>query len=468
MTDHSKTANTSSGWRGVSKEHQRSPRELVLDMLLEVLEEGKYSHTVLNQTLKNHQQLEKQERAFITRLFTGTVKVYLTLDYVINRFSTLPADKMKPFVRNLLRMSVYQIMYMDQVPASAVCNEAVKIAKKRGFSKLSGFVNGVLRNIARGYQEVAFPDREKEPTDYLSITYSFPGWLVSELLRQYDFTVVEAMLAASLREKEATIRCNQCRISPDKLKELLIAEGVTVTDSEYLDYAFKIKDFDYIDGLKTFQEGLFTIQDVSSMLVCEVADIKKDDFVVDVCAAPGGKALHAAEKAKKVSARDLTTYKTALIEENIKRLGFTNVTVKVWDATVLDDEIVGKADIVIADLPCSGMGVFGKKSDIKYKLTQKQQNELVELQRMILRTVQAYLKDDGILIFSTCTVNREENLGNREWFLENYSFEPVSLNPNLPELLHSDTTGDGYLQLIQGLHNTDGFFISKFHRKTVR
>jgi 16S rRNA (cytosine967-C5)-methyltransferase len=443
-------------------------REIVLDMLLEVIEGGKYSHTVLNQTLKNHQQMEKQERAFISRLFTGTVKVYLTLDYVINRFSTLPVEKMKPFIRNLLRMSVYQIMYMDQVPVSAVCNEAVKLAKKRSFAKLSGFVNGVLRNIARGVKEITFPDKEKDPVSYLGITYSFPTWLVAELLQQFDFVTVEAMLAASLKEKETTIRCNRKKVSPEKLGELLTAEGVTVMDNEYLDYAFKIKDYDYLEKIEAFQKGFFAIQDVSSMLVCEVSEIGEDDFVVDVCAAPGGKALHAAEMAKEVSARDLTAYKTGLIEENIKRLGYTNVTAKVWDATILDEEIVGKADVVIADLPCSGLGVFGKKSDIKYKLTQNQQKELVELQRMILMTVQAYVKEGGLLIFSTCTVNREENQGNREWFLKNFDFEPVTLNPHLPELLRNDTTVDGYLQLIQGIHNTDGFFISKFRKKPAK
>ena len=201
------------------------------------------------------------------------------------------------------------------------------------------------------------------------------------------------------------------------------------------------------------------------MLVCEVAGIRERDYVVDVCSAPGGKALHAALTAGKVSARDLTEYKVNLIQENINRLGVTNVEPKVWDATQSDTAILGQADVVIADLPCSGLGVLGKKSDIKYKLTQNQHKELVQLQRIILDKVQEYVKTGGILIFSTCTVNREENLDNRDWFLQNYDYGAVDFNSLLPEQLRCETAEEGYLQLIQGIHDTDGFFISKFRKK---
>lgn len=444
---------------------KENEREIVLDMLLEIIEGDKYSHTVLNHTLKKYQHLEKQERAFITRLCNGTVKQYLTLDYVINHFASLPVQKMKPLIRNLLRLSVYQILYMDQVPESAICNEAVKLAKNRSFTKLSGFVNGILRNIARNKDMLEYPNKGKDPTGYLEITYSVPKWLITQLLEQYDFNTVETMLTASVNEKETTIRCNQKKISPEKLKKFLEEEGVTVEDSEYLGYAFKIKNYDYLEKLKTFQQGYFAVQDVSSMLVCQVADIKENDFVVDVCAAPGGKALQAAEKAKKVSARDLTEYKIRLIEENISRMGCSNIETKIWDATESDSDIMGLADVVIADLPCSGLGILGKKADIKYKLTQNQQKELVELQRKILNIIKDYVKVGGVLIFSTCTVNREENQENREWFLKNFDFEADSLDQYLPEQLRSESTKNGYLQLLQGVHNADGFFLAKLRRK---
>lgn len=443
----------------------QNSREIVLNMLLEIIEEGKYSHTVLNQTLKRYQYLEKQERAFITRLCIGTVKRYLTLDYIINQFASLPVLKMKPLIRNLLRMSVYQILYMDQIPVSAVCNEAVNLAKKRSFIKLSGFVNGILRNISRNKEGIHFPDKEKEPIKYLEVSYSVPEWIVRQLLNQYKFDVVETMLSASLMEKETTIRCNQNKVTPDKLKEMLMEEGVTVEDSEYLTYTFKIKDYDYLDKLKSFQMGYFTVQDVSSMLVCEAAGIEKDNFIIDVCAAPGGKALHAAEKAGKVSARDLTEYKRKLIEDNMNRLGFNNVETLIWDATVSDVKVIGKADVVIADLPCSGLGVLGKKSDIKYKLNKNQLSELAELQKQILSVVKDYVKVGGVLVYSTCTVNQGENRDNVNWFLEKFDFELESLDPYLPETLRNDTSKKGYLQLLQGTHHTDGFFLARMRRK---
>lgn len=439
-------------------------REIVLNMLLEVLEGDEFSHRVLSKTLKKYQDRPKQERAFISRLFAGTVKHYITLDYIIDQVSTLPVRKMKTLIRNLLRLSVYQLIFMENVPASAVCNEAVKLAKKRGFSKLAGFINGNLRNIARMGTDIKYPDKDKDLAGYLSIRYSAPLWLTEMLLGQYETNQVEAMLDASLREKEITIRCNRKKTTPDELKNLLIAEGLTVTEHPYLKEAFVIKDFDYLEGLSAFKDGLFAIQDVSSMLVSEVAGAGINDFVVDVCAAPGGKALHIAEKAGFVSARDLTDYKVGLIDENIRRLGINNVQTKVWDALVPDTDVIGKADIVIADLPCSGLGVLGKKYDIKYKLTQNQQKELVVLQRKILDVVSEYVKPGGVLIYSTCTVNREENIENMEWFIKNHDFNAESLNKYIPKSLQSDTTEKGYLQLLQGIHPTDGFFICKLRK----
>ncbi|NLJ97085.1 MAG: 16S rRNA (cytosine(967)-C(5))-methyltransferase RsmB [Clostridiales bacterium] len=442
-----------------------SGREIVLDMLPQVIEGNEFSHRVLNKTLRKYQDKSKQERAFISRLFTGTVKQYMTLDYIIDQFASLPVRKMKPLIRNLLRMSVYQLMYMDNIPASAVCNEAVKLAKKRGFSRLSGFVNGNLRNIIRRKKDIQFPDKEKEFEFYLSIKYSVPRWLVHMLINQYDTNQVETMLAASLKEKEITIRCNRLKTTPLKLKELLASEGVRVADHPYLEEAFVISDFDYLEKLDTFNKGLFAVQDVSSMLVGEVAGANKKDFVVDVCAAPGGKSLHLAEKAGKVSSRDISEYKTGLINENILRMGINNIETKVWDATVVDPDIINSGDVVIADLPCSGLGVLGKKYDIKYRLTQKQQKELVELQRKILSVIYKYVKPGGVLIYSTCTVNKNENVDNMNWFLANYDFEPESLDNYLPSHIHSDTTKKGYLQLLQGIHPTDGFFICRMRKR---
>lgn len=440
-------------------------RELVLDMLIKVTEGDAHSHKVLADTLRRHQQLDRQERAFITRLFIGTVKLYLRLDYIIDKFSSLPVERMKPLIRCILREGAYQILCMEQVPHSAACNEAVKLAKQRGFYQLAGFVNAVLRNIARNADNIGFPDPVRNPKEYLSVYYSCPMWLACLLTDCYGYENARAMLASSLQERQTSIRCNMCRVTPEELLAALNQEGVIAEKSPYLDYAFKIKNYDYLEKLDSFRQGYFMVQDVSSMLVCHIAGIKKGDLVLDLCAAPGGKALHAAQTASKVLARDISDYKIGLIEENIRRMGCANIETQIWDAAIPDERLAGKADLVIADLPCSGLGVIGKKPDIKYKLTRKQLDELVTLQRKILKTAAAYVKPGGILMYSTCTVNPDENTGMWEWFLKSFDFKPVSIYEALPAALRTDTAKEGYLQLIQGVHDTDGFFISKFRKK---
>ena len=227
-----------------------------------------------------------------------------------------------------------------------------------------------------------------------------------------------------------------------------------------------ISGYDYLADLKAFQQGAFYVQDISSMLVSHIAAPKEGDFCLDVCAAPGGKALHMAELLQgtgHVEARDLTDYKVNLIQENIMRSGMKNIEAVRWDATVLDEDSVEKADILIADLPCSGLGVLGKKTDLKYKMTEQTQGELVKLQRDILSTVKQYVKPGGTLVYSTCTIHEAENEGNVEWFLkENPEFQLVSVN--LGEQLQDNGEHEGCLQLLPGVHESDGFFIAKFKK----
>lgn len=443
-------------------------REIALGILLEVTEEGHYSHLVINETLKKYQYLEKQDRAFLSRLCEGTIETLIHLDYIIEQFSTVKVKKMKPVIRNILRMGVYQIKFMDSVPDSAACNEAVKLGGKKGFQNLKGFINGVLRNISRKQNEISYPLKEKEPIKYFSILYSTPEWIIESWQNEFGIDITEKILKASLEDKKTTIRCNLNKTTPAELQGLLRAQGINVEDGAYLPYALKISGYNYMNTIEGFNQGLFQIQDESSMLAVEIADIKKGSYILDVCAAPGGKSLHASEKignSGQVEARDLTEYKVSLVEENINRAGSSNVSTKVWDALVLDKDTIEKADVVIADLPCSGLGVFGKKTDIKYKMTIDQQVELANLQRQILSVVWQYVKKGGILIYSTCTINKEENLSNVLWFLEHYDFQLESLNPYLPEPLKSETTQNGYLNLLPGVHNTDGFFMARMKRQ---
>ncbi|MEE1304619.1 MAG: 16S rRNA (cytosine(967)-C(5))-methyltransferase RsmB [Agathobacter sp.] len=419
-------------------------RELVLQMLIEINEKHQYSHLVLRDVLSKYQYLSKQERAFITRLTEGTVEHLIELDYIIDAFSKTKVRKMKPLIRNLMRMGVYQIKYMDSIPDSAVCNESVKLAKRHKFGQLSGFVNGVLRNIARNMADMEMPED-------LSIKYSMPQWIVDKWIEDYGQSKTEEILKGFMEERPISIRTNLTRIRPQQLKKKLTEEGVTVGDLP-LEYAFVISGFDYLEALDSFAQGLFYVQDVSSMMVAEWAKVSEGDYVIDVCAAPGGKSTHVAEKlggTGMVEARDLTEYKVSLIEDNISRHELTNMKAVCMDATVFDQESVDKADVLICDLPCSGLGVLAKKTDIRYKMSKEQQEELVQLQRDILSAVHSYVKPGGTLVYSTCTININENEGNVSWILEQYpEFELVEQK-----------------QLFPGEISNDGFFLAKLKKR---
>lgn len=449
------------------KKEQMSAREIALTVLIDITENGNFSHMAINRTLNQYQYLEKQDRALVTRICEGTLERLITLDYILDRYSTVKVKKMKPFIRNLLRMSVYQIKYMAQIPDSAACNEAVKLAKKRGFGNLSGFVNGVLRNIIRNPEKIVFPDEKKEEKSYISVLYSVPEWLAEQLITQYGYKAAKQFFEAAFLDNKTTIRCNTDKITTEDLKKLLEDTKVTVEPGAYLPYALKIGDYNYLSDMDSFKKGYFLIQDESSMLVGAVSGVKSGNTVIDVCAAPGGKSLHMAELLKasgQVEARDLSETKVDLIRENISRLGYQNIVTRAADALVLDGGSIEKADIVIADLPCSGLGVIGKKPDIKYNMTEKKQKDLVELQRAILGVIHQYVKKGGTLLYSTCTVNKEENIGNVRWFTERYNFRLESLDPFLPSALISETTKEGYIQLLPGIHDTDGFFIARLKR----
>lgn len=466
-----------------SKNLRKNPREVSLDIIMDITESkekgNKFSHIVINKTLKKYDFLDKQDRSFINKLSEGTLERIITIDFIINHYSKIKVKKMKPLIRSLLRISVYQIKYMDGTANFAVCNEAVKIAKKRGFKSLSGFINGVLRNIIRNPQKVVFPEEEKEPIKYLSIKYSAPEWLVSQFIEQYNYSIAKAMLADSIKEKQTSIRCNLQKTSVANLKEELVKENIKVEDGFYLDYALRISNYDSIEKLKAFQKGMFQVQDESSMLVGEIAypssatkDILEtaNPLFIDVCAAPGGKSLHLAQKLDNtglVLSRDISQKKVDLIINNIKRLGLDNVQTQVFNALDLDESLIEKADLVLADLPCSGLGIIAKKPDIKYNMRIDKQKELVEIQRQILKVVYKYVKPGGTLIYSTCTINKEENIKNIEWFTKYFPFHLESFDSIIVDSeTYEDATiiGDGFITLLPGIHNTDGFFIAKLIR----
>ncbi len=444
-------------------------REIVLDILLELSKGNEYSNRLIAAVLEKYDYLDSREKAFIKRVSEGTIERRIQIDYVLNQYSKVPVTKMKPLIRELLRMSTYQLLFMDHIPDAAVCNEAVKLAKKRRFQSLQGYVNGVLRSIARSKETIRYPDSVGKRNEYLSVYYSMPLWLVEHYSVSYGEQACEKILQAYLQRQPVSIRLDE-RMRYEKQEELLALwkqTGVEAVRHPYLPYAVTVQKTDGIRSLEGYREGKFAVQDVSSMLVVEAAGIKEGDTVIDVCAAPGGKALHAATKLRgmgQVIACDVTEYKTDKIEENRERLQLQGVSVKVRDARVTDPALVDKADVLIADVPCSGLGVIGKKQDIKYRVTEESLREIVQLQREILQNAVSYVKSGGIMMYSTCTMNPAENEEMVKWICREFAFETEDLSPFMPKQLQKEAD-KGWIQLLPGVHETDGFFLARLRKR---
>lgn len=447
-------------------------RAIVLEILMELLPERETAapikdNLLIRDVLDKYDYMDVRDKSFIKRLSEGCVEQKITLDYVIGQYSRTSVGKMKPVILNILRMGVYQILYMETVPNSAVCNEAVNLAVGKGFQGLKGFVNGVLRTVSREKEQIVWPSKENME-QYFSIRYSMPVWLVHMWSERYGVETVEKMLAEFQKPSALTIRLKETlpKEQQEQWKEKAALQGCRISEHPYLSYAYRLEHVDGVARIYGYEEGMFAVQDISSMLAVELAGIREGDLVIDVCAAPGGKAMHAAEKTGingVVDARDISEYKLGLIRDNALRLHpdmmeKDRIKMQIWDAAVLDESMLGKADVVIADLPCSGLGVIGHKADIRYRVTEEQIRELSGLQRKILETVYRYLKPGGILLYSTCTISEEENEKNAAWILERLPMEIVPLKAGM--------LGDSnQLQLLPGIHQSDGFFIAKFRRK---
>lgn len=486
-----------------------SEREIALDIIMET-DKGDASHSLIRDVLGKYDYLEPRQKAFIKKLAQGTMERRITLDYITDQFASVKTAKQKPLIRSLLRMSVYQIFYMDQVPDSAAINEAVNLAGKRGFKNLKGFVNGVLRNISREKDKITFPlpskTDKKSQIHSLSVNYSMPEFVCELFISNYGYEKAEEIVASFLNPRPVTIRMDE-RFSEDEIKELVRSmkeesgESFEIKPHEQLPYAYELTHTDNIQYLPGYDEGKWMVQDVSSMLVSEAAGLNKGDVVIDVCSAPGGKALHAAAKlaaleksgnsfdnndqngqsgeqdAEKavntddsklphVYSRDLTSFKTRIIEENIDRMGLGDiVTVEVHDAREHDAAFENKADVLYCDLPCSGLGIIGRKADIKYGVSKKSLKSLTDLQKEILGSVWNYVKPGGIMMYSTCTINPYENEKMVDYICENLPFERVDISESLPEALRKEESlSKGYLQLLPGVYGTDGFFLAKLKR----
>ncbi len=442
-------------------------RETALKILYDITENQAYSNISVNKHLEND-KLREIDRSFATELVYGTVKWLLQIDYIIGKYSSIKIKKLSPWIKNILRLGIYQLLHTDRIPVSAACNTAVDLAKRYGHQASSRFVNAVLRSVAKNKESIPYPDKS-DITGYLSILYSHPVWMVENWIELYGAEFTEELLKSNNQVPDFIIRTNTLKTDRNSLLDMLHNEGISAEPGRYLEEAVILKNPSSISNLETFKKGYFQVQDESSMLAAKILDPREGETVIDVCSAPGGKATHMAQLMNNkgtVIARDIYQHKLNLIEQSCSRLGIDIIKTEIHDALSLDENLIGKADRVLIDAPCSGLGIIRKKPDIKYSKTQNELKAITGLQREILRNASKYLKVGGYMIYSTCTIQPQENLEIVQDFLaENTNFTLRGFKEIMPPNLDIASSEDGYIQLYPNKNQTDGFFISKIKRE---
>lgn len=445
-----------------------NPREIAAEALTEIVKEQAYNNIILKKILKRNGAMPVQDRAFVTEIVNGTLRNLYYIDFMLNKLSSVKTEKMKPWILSVLRISVYQIEFMDKVPNSAVCNEAVNLIKSKNFGKLSGFANAVLRAVIRSKEKIEFPNEEKEPIQYLSVFYSYPEWLLKMWLHEYSYEFVKSLCQKNNTSPDVTIVNNSLKIVKENLKKELELSNIIVKEGFYCDEAFHLSKTANLSSLEQFQKGYFHIQDESSMLDVYILDPKPNEFILDMCAAPGGKSFFMAERMENkgsIVSRDIFEHKLAMIEETAQRLGITMIETQQKDASQFYEEDVEQFDKVLVDAPCSGLGLIRKKPDIKLKKNGNDIDSLCQLQKEILNQAAYYVKKGGILVYSTCTICKKENNKNIEWFLDTHkNFQLENAFDFLPNNL-KDNKEEKMVQLFPHIHNVDGFFIARMKRE---
>lgn len=437
-------------------------REVALDVLKAVLYEGAYSNIVLNKKL-NKSNLKDNDKALITEIVYGTLKYKETLDIIIQSYLKNPIKTMDKNIANILRITIYQIRYLDKIPSFAAVNEAVEMSKKISI-KYSKLVNGVLRNYIRTYKNKKFYD-DRNNLEKFSFIYSCPKWLIKMFISQYGIETAEKILKGLNERPNITVRVNNLKIDYDEAFEKLDEYGYNIEEGYICPEAIQIIKGKNIEKNPLFIEGDITVQDESAMLVAPSMELTEESIVLDLCSAPGGKTTHISEiinNKSKVYAYDVHQNKLSLIEKNAKRLGIKNIETDVCDAAVFNKELKEIAHRVLMDVPCSGLGIIRKKPEIKWTKNEKEIKNIIDIQRKIMNNGASYLKKGGILLYSTCTLNKEENEENINWFLKKHK------NFKIEHLYYGDVDNiiyhkEGFVSILPN-DKMDGFFIAKLKK----
>ena len=426
-------------------------REIAYKVLLDIEKNKNYSNMAINKHFKDV-KMSNQDRGLATEIIYGVIENKYYIDYMIDKLSKVKTNKMEIYVKTLLRMGIYQIMFLNSISDYAAVNETVNLAKKKN-AKVSGFINGILRKV-----------KTKDDVDYLAIKYSYDKWMIKNWMAHFGKEFTEELLESNNERPNIYLRTNTLKITRDELIKKLTEQNIKASKVNVVEEAIKVEHLKDIENNELYKEGLFTVQDVSSMLVGKVMNPKENSLVLDVCSAPGGKTTHMAtlmNNTGQVISRDIYDHKLKLIKASAKRLGLTNVDVQEFDGMKLDRESIAKFDYVLADVPCSGLGIIRRKPEIKYK-EKEEFRELPPIQKKILENAAKYVKVGGTLIYSTCTIQDNENIDIINEFLQkhkNFELAPIKeVNVDL------DNQEKGYMKIYPNVHDMDGFFISKLIR----
>ncbi|GIO38716.1 ribosomal RNA small subunit methyltransferase B [Paenibacillus antibioticophila] len=462
----------SSGGRSPAKSTSRS---VALQVLTAVEQEGAYSNLLLNGALQKS-GLSGPDAGLATELVYGTIQRLNTIDFLLEPFVTKGMGKLAPWVRNLLRMSFYQLYYLDRIPPHAVVNEAVNLAKKRGHQGISGMVNGVLRNVLRRKEELKLPEG-LSPVQRIALEHSHPEWLVARLLEQYGEQTAEAICRANNEPPSISIRVNRAKTNREDMLRLLKEQGLSAAPSKLSQDGIVVEGGGGNMALTPwYREGLISVQDESSMLVAEALAPEPGMSVLDCCAAPGGKTCHIAEIMQDsglVLANDIHPHKAKLVEDQANRLGLTNIDISTGDASKLGERLEQNSfDRILLDAPCSGLGVIRRKPDLKWAKTAGDIAEIAGIQRTLLDTAGDLLKPGGLLVYSTCTIEPRENEEMVSSFLSRHpEFELATDKPSAWEtepLAAASARGSIGLQILPQDAHSDGFYIARLRKKHVQ
>lgn len=418
-------------------------RKLSVELIMLILEDGEFENVVLDGFQAKYSYLPESDRRYVVLAVKGVIEKKLELDFYIKTLTNQRVNKLKKPIRNILRLALYEIKYIDKSKEYAVVNEAVKLAKKMGYPQFKGFVNGVLRNFIRQIDEIK--------PNTLEAKYSVPNWIVELWKKELGETETIKCLDALSEVQPLTVRLNPRKGTYEEILSEMKEEGFELEPFEKKHGIYKLSGIKSLSTSKALNEGKFYIQDYSSMLPCINAGIKLGDSVIDVCAAPGGKSIFASEltgETGNVVSCDISGKKTTIIKANAMKMGASNIEVVTADASKFNSEFEEKFDVAILDLPCSGLGVIGRKADLRYRVKEEDLLELQSIQRSIIDNAKRYVKKGGRMVFSTCTIDKLENEDNKDYILETcMDFKLVSEQKVLPYEFGSD-----------------GFYITVFER----